>query len=90
MTTKLEDLPADVEVAWFGHKWDSGCTEDIRVEPPETEWCHGCFDPLGEKSSGVAARDAAGRWLFYDPVCWGEHIADAKHAVRDKLGGEEQ
>lgn len=76
MPSKLEDLPATVEVAWFGKKWDEGCTDDIRVYAPEGEFCHGCFDPLGVRSSGVAERQRDGTWHYYDPACWGDLLKE--------------
>lgn len=82
---KLSEVPDDVDVVWWGKKWDEGCREEIRIEPPSGEFCHECVDSLGERSAGVAARDADNRWLFYDPACWGE--AEAERYAREALEG---
>lgn len=69
---KLEDVPADVTVVWFGKKWDEGCTENIHVYAPDGEYCHECATTLGPRSSGVAERNEDNRWYYYDPTCWGD------------------
>lgn len=79
MPIKLEELPADREVAWFGRKWDKGCTEDIHIYAPEQEFCHGCYGPLGVRSSGVAERQQDDTWHYYDPSCWGD-VLNARYA----------
>lgn len=74
---KLDEIPDDVDVVWFGRSWDpKGCTEETRIYPPEGEFCHGCIGPLGVRSSGVATRDAEGRWIYFDPGCWGDYLAE--------------
>lgn len=84
---RLDEVPDDVMVVWFGHKWDDGCTEDIRINPPESEFCHGCFSSLGVRSSGVAERTAGDEpWLFYDAGCWAELLNEryAKAQLTDE------
>lgn len=84
---KLDEVPDHVSVVWWGKAWDKeGCKEDIRIEPPSGEICHGCLDQLGERSSGVASRDDDGRWLFFDPSCWGD--AEAERYAKETLDAD--
>lgn len=85
---RLDEVPDGIDVVWFGRGWDDGCTADLRVEAPSSEFCHGCLDPVGPRASGVVSRDSDGRWLFYDPVCWGDAIAAAKEAIRDAFSDD--
>lgn len=88
---KLDEVPAGMDVVWFGSKWDNGCTDEIRVHPPEQEFCHGCYTQIGVRASGVAERQPDDRWLFYDPSCWGDVLNEryAKEALKELDADEE-
>ena len=85
---KLDEIPDNIEVVWFGSKWDNDCVEEIRIHPPEQEFCHGCYQPIGVRASGVAERQEDGHWVYFDPVCWGDVLA-ARYA-KEALDGEEE
>lgn len=82
----LDEIPADVEVAWFGTPWDDGCTPEIRIEIPEGYFCNLCVNEFTDRSSGTAARTADRSWNYFHSDCWGEVVVDAQDIIRDVLG----
>ena len=87
---KLDEVPDDVAVAWFGKPWDDACTDDIQVEIPEGYFCNRCITEFNERSSGTAVRDTGITWNFYHADCWGEHIMEARDIIRDVLGEDDR
>lgn len=89
---KLDDLEPDVQVAWFGHPWDDGCSEDIHVPAPdEDELCRKDLFQIGRGTSGAYVRDAEGEWLPYHRDCYWELLEEREAAQRvsKALGAQE-
>lgn len=86
---KLDELPEDVSVAFFG-KWE-GVDTALKVEAPdEGELCHLCIYRIGYKIAGAAVKDADGRWVFYHGECYLEALeaSTATEVVADTLDAE--
>lgn len=88
---KLDELPDDTYVVWFGQPWDQYCTPDIEIEVPSEELCHECMFAIGHKTTGAAVKDDEGRWLYYHRDCYWEmlHEKAATEVVADGLDAED-
>lgn len=84
---KLDELPADVYVAWFGLPWDEYCTNDIKIPCPEDMLCHKCVFQIGSRSTGAAVKTADGDWIYYHRDCYWEHLEEVAnlHMAADAL-----
>ena len=88
----LDDLDESVQVAWFGHPWDKGCTPDIKVpSPDEDELCKGCLFAIGRGTTGAVVRDGEGDWHPYHRDCYWELLEErqASETVSKGLGGND-
>lgn len=88
----LDDLPDDVQVAWFGHPWDENCTPDIKVPAPDEDTlCAKDQFPMGRGTTGAYVKDAEGGWHPYHRDCYWEleEERQASDAVVKGLGGND-
>jgi hypothetical protein len=83
----LDDLPDDVQVAWFGQPWDNGCTPDLKVPAPdEDDLCAECTFKFGRGTTGAFVRDAGGNWKPYHRDCYWELLEEREAAERVAKG----
>lgn len=86
---KLDELPDDVRVAFFG-KWE-GVDHSLKVEAPdEDELCYVCTFRIGYKVSGASVKDADDVWVHYHGECYMEALqaSTATEVVADRLDAE--
>lgn len=88
----LDDLESDVQVAWFGHPWDDGCTPDIKVPAPDEDaLCGVCAFRMGRGTTGAYVRTADGQWHPHHRDCYWELLEErgAADRVSKALGANE-
>lgn len=82
---ELSEIPDEIVIVWWGKAWERACVPELQTPIPVENLCHGCYQLLGERASGISARAEANTWIHYHAECWSDANEEARQALRDRL-----